>query len=206
LNPDSFKHLCRNIKINNVASDVFAYNECGRSFIKKLMNNSSNTPSSTAPEIAPSSSTSGGMKIDHVIMNLPASAPEFLNAFHSYLPPASAPDHYPTIHVYCFTKEENLRLGGIQMCEQYLGKTIPDDETTAVHTVRLVAPHKTMLCVSFKVRRRINRDILRSFFYFLSELSSANANLGRLVTFIRLLKTELTRIKGSAISMIYNLG
>ena len=63
LNPASFKYLNVNLKKNR-CKNLHPYNMDGREFVAKLQSN--------------------GVEPDHAIMNLPASAPEFLDAFRGY--------------------------------------------------------------------------------------------------------------------------
>ncbi|GMI40502.1 hypothetical protein TeGR_g14110, partial [Tetraparma gracilis] len=131
LNPDSFKYLQENIILNKVSSAVTPSCLDGREFIHSLM--------SRAPSKTPS----------HVIMNLPATAVEFLDAFRSW--PAALPP--PTVHVYCFVKCQSLDASDAEAkirprVEAALGCAAGE---LAVHLVRDVAPKKPMCCVSFRL-------------------------------------------------------
>ncbi|CAE6532728.1 unnamed protein product [Rhizoctonia solani] len=100
-------------------------------------------------------------RIDHFVMNLPATAIEFLDAF----PPAFASlrklygeqvqriyNPMPMVHVHCFTREleeENARKDILQRAETALGCAITED--VIVHHVRKVAPNKEMYCLSFRL-------------------------------------------------------
>ena len=127
LNPASFKYL----KINsekNKCNNLHCYNEDGRAFLHRLCRE--------------------GIQIDHVIMNLPAIAPEFLDAFRGY--PAGK---MPRIHVHCFAPKESEKNNyqcAVDRCSKALGFDL-DRARDAVHVkvVRDVSPKKNMLCVSF---------------------------------------------------------
>ncbi|KAH7339042.1 Met-10+ like-protein-domain-containing protein [Rhizoctonia solani] len=100
-------------------------------------------------------------RIDHFVMNLPATAIEFLDAFRPAF--ASLQKLYreevqkiyktmPMVHVHCFTREleeENARKDIIQRAETALGCAITED--VLVHHVRKVAPNKEMYCLSFRL-------------------------------------------------------
>ena len=85
----------------------------------------------------------------HVIMNLPASAPEFLDAFRGFKGKS-----LPRIHVHCFASKDDkeARKASIQRCEAALGCKLDEAENSIkVVTVRNVSPNKNMYCVSFNL-------------------------------------------------------
>lgn len=86
-------------------------------------------------------------------MNLPASAPEFLDAFRGLFLARSEetrPITLPMIHTYCFSKADDAKADAKAMCEAVLGSIIPEEDCS-VHEVRDVAPKKRMMCVSFRL-------------------------------------------------------
>jgi len=132
LNPKSFEYLQKNAKVNKCTDErLNVYNMDGRVFIRHLEINK--------------------VHFDHVIMNLPATAIEFLDAFRGFSP--AIPKKMPMIHVHCFVKYENpleMETLAIKRCEKALGCSLSkDDSRVKVHIVRDVAPKKNMLCVSF---------------------------------------------------------
>ena len=48
---------------------------------------------------------------DHVIMNLPASAIEFLDAFYGAFDRAAWEGHLPLVHCYCFQRKDETQAG-----------------------------------------------------------------------------------------------
>ena len=129
LNPASYMYLQKNAT-RNKCQNLHCYNMDARAFVQKLQDER--------------------IHVDHVIMNLPKTAPEFLDAFQNY----AAIDHTtkPTnMHVYCFAPKDSQDAGypeAIQRCEAALSRPIPRD-TVRVRTIRNIAPSKNMVCVTF---------------------------------------------------------
>ena len=129
LNPESYKYLVMN-RTKNKCKDLKCYNMDARAFCHYLQDE--------------------GIDFHHVLMNLPASAPEFLDAFRGFTGKT-----LPKIHVHCFgpkslPAEDNSSQNDalIKRCSKALGLTLEKDEVT-IHMVRDVAPKKNMYCVSF---------------------------------------------------------
>ena len=142
LNPSSYKYLVNNAKVNRVDDKICAFNMDGRDFIRKVV------------ELV--STAQNGQKSDgrirrpfrHVIMNLPASAVEFLDVFRG-LYHMHTDLILPTIHCYCFSKSQSPGKDAKEQVERGLGASLPSGYL--VHCVRDVAPKKVMVCVSFKL-------------------------------------------------------
>lgn len=146
LNPESVKYLDLNKEKNKISSkNLLTFNSDARTFIMeshKLLN-----------------TDSSGLFFDHYVMNLPASAHEFLDAFaelRSLLP--SGVDT-PTIWVHCyvFCKPES---SPVELVEGELSCKL-DPETVTPYYVRNVAPNKDMYCVSFKLPKMESESIKR---------------------------------------------
>ncbi|GBG58754.1 hypothetical protein CBR_g154 [Chara braunii] len=82
----------------------------------------------------------------HVVMNLPASAPEFLDVFRGRFSQSRWAGRLPRVHCYCFLRSNETYADGIKRAERSLGGVIAQPE---VWHVRDVAPNKIMLCISF---------------------------------------------------------
>ena len=96
-----------------------------------------------------------GVAVDHIVMNLPAIAVEFLDAFRGW----KVLGCRPRVHVHCFVKgaeEGTEEKAAVARCERALGcgLDMKEDEVD-VHWVRDVAPKKPMLCVSFLLPSRV---------------------------------------------------
>lgn len=134
LNPASYQYLQLNLENNHkrnktgatAKSNYNCYNLDGRTFLHHLL-------------------WERKIHLNHCIMNLPAIAIEFLDAFRGY----SSPLPPTVVHVYCFEtkKEEDAKRNAIQRCEAALGCSIED--VLNIHIVRDVSPHTNMMCISF---------------------------------------------------------
>ena len=131
LNPESFKYLQINAK-KNKCDRLHCYRMDGRAFVHYLCDH--------------------GIDFQHVLMNLPASAPEFLDAFSGFTGKT-----LPRIHVHCFGgKDAEAEQQAIQRCADALGCALDRKEhNVSVHVVRDVAPKKNMLCVSFNLPEQV---------------------------------------------------
>lgn len=143
LNPDSYKWLVHNStkKKSNKCSNLHCYNMDARQFVRDVLMKDDNDEGV------------GVGAVDHVIMNLPATAPEFLDAFRGYR--IKGGKSLPQFHVHCFAPKESEKGGyrdAIRRCEEALGCALDDNAAGAkVRTVRNVAPKKNMVCVTFQL-------------------------------------------------------
>ncbi|XP_068648458.1 tRNA (guanine(37)-N1)-methyltransferase 2 [Aristolochia californica] len=87
-------------------------------------------------------------RFDHVIMNLPASALEFLDVFKGLLEREHWRGPLPWIHCYCFIRSNESKESVLAGAEATLGARI---QNPVFHRVRDVAPNKEMFCLSFKL-------------------------------------------------------
>ncbi|KAJ1863945.1 tRNA(m(1)G37)methyltransferase [Coemansia sp. RSA 2703] len=176
LNPASHEALVGNVQRNKVQGRVRTFNLDGREFIRqafadyiKQTGESGVIKLEPIPKSASASKSKKDEKkveepaievrsrsFDHVVMNLPAIALEFLDAFRgifSSLEEKIKPN-LPLIHAHCFTKcldapERDI----LQRACCALG--YPEDQYTeleaTVHFVRRVAPNKDMYCLSLRL-------------------------------------------------------
>lgn len=86
--------------------------------------------------------------IDHVIMNLPASALHFLDAFRDLVQMRYWKGSLPWIHCYCFMRSTETKEYISSVAETALGASIQDP---VFFRVRDVAPNKAMYCLSFRL-------------------------------------------------------
>ncbi|MCJ1257457.1 tRNA(m(1)G37)methyltransferase [Lignoscripta atroalba] len=180
LNPDSYASLEDAITRNKVDQFVKAFNEDGRSFIrssaKQLMemehhvkifrhvsrSSRSQAPSDEKQDPSPLQILTQPKTFDHYVMNLPATATTFLDAFiglyreHEDLFTPHTDTKLPMIHVHCFsTKSDDNKEEKIKICKEIserIGYTItPQTPELEIWDVRDVAPQKRMFCASFRI-------------------------------------------------------
>jgi tRNA (guanine37-N1)-methyltransferase len=163
LNPYSYENLLKNIKLNKCdTSLITCSNLDGREFINTVMKDK-------LKQIFTEGVDKEGMNVSNissisVLMNLPALAYTFLDAFSGIL---SDVDNFntkvplPIINCYCFTNlpEANDKWGGDTDAElkhrvTNMVEGLQEDDVT-VRFVRDVAPLKLMMCVSFKLTQEI---------------------------------------------------
>jgi tRNA (guanine37-N1)-methyltransferase len=92
----------------------------------------------------------------HVVMNLPAMAVEFLDAFAGLLPSVEGLNlschDLPMVHCYCFCRGEDPMAEASQKTAAALKLSTFDElADRTVRIVRNVAPGKEMLCVTFRL-------------------------------------------------------
>jgi tRNA (guanine37-N1)-methyltransferase len=142
LNPKSFEWLQFNIKKNKVSEYVKAYNLDGREFICKIVQQ----------DLAGRVEAGQTNNPFHVVMNLPAIAVEFLDAFWNLLPGKEIGGLKIHVHVYCFIKgAEDYKHEALELVKDQLGFQLGNSHVDEVAFVRNVAPNKEMLRVSFQI-------------------------------------------------------
>ncbi|ELK09836.1 tRNA (guanine-N(1)-)-methyltransferase [Pteropus alecto] len=142
LNPESHKWLLHNCKLNKVDQKVKVFNLDGKDFIQGPVREE------LMQQLGPLSKERKHSV--HIVMNLPAKAIEFLDAFKSLLDgqPCSS-ELLPMVHCYSFSKDANPAKDVQQQAEAALGLSL--DACSSVHLVRNVAPNKEMLCITFRI-------------------------------------------------------
>ncbi|XP_008282135.1 tRNA (guanine(37)-N(1))-methyltransferase isoform X1 [Stegastes partitus] len=141
LNPESYRWLQHNCKLNKVESKVRSFNLDGRAFIQGPLKQE-------LPALLK------GEASVHVVMNLPALALEFLDAFRGLLhqePPCE--ENLPTVYCYGFSKDDDPDTDVVQRASRSLG--FPLENRCSVHFVRNVAPNKDMMCVRFTLPKEV---------------------------------------------------
>lgn len=141
LNPESYRWLQHNCKLNKVENKVRTFNLDGRAFIQ-------------GPVKQELPALLKGKASVHVVMNLPALALEFLDAFRGLLhQEPSCDENLPTVHCYGFSKDDDPETDVVKRASRSLG--FPLENRSSVHFVRNVAPNKDMMCVRFTVPKEV---------------------------------------------------
>ncbi|KAI8050574.1 Met-10+ like-protein-domain-containing protein [Syncephalis plumigaleata] len=151
LNPESYKYLNENREINKVTSNLHTFNLDGREFIRSSFTYLAQADKKAGIPFRP---------FEHVAMNLPATAIEFVDAFRGILVGSiedteEEPKHLnTTIHCYCFSKSDDPETDVVERIGAVLQEPLQPG-TYTVFNVRRVAPNKVMLCVSFKLSKSV---------------------------------------------------
>ncbi|KAK5987583.1 tRNA (guanine(37)-N1)-methyltransferase [Cladobotryum mycophilum] len=181
-NPESYKYLTEAIKRNKVSEFVKPFNYDGHEFIKAaadmvLEASKRGDHAVVQPQKQKVSRSHPGPRpepirvpvpptVSHFVMNLPASAIEFLHNFRGlyqgqeelFAPHTEA--RLPVVHVHCFAvkADDATPLDDIcQRIQKEIGVLLtPGDDTdkdghVLIHEVRDVAPAKRMFCASFRL-------------------------------------------------------
>lgn len=144
LNPESYKWLQKNAAINKLKDNFKAFNVDGREFLRGIVRE--DMLSRRAQDLPGT---------EHIVMNLPASAVEFLDILPDWFTQEEWEKIYhrpPMFHVYCFvraSKEDDVCRLGRLLVEEKLGYTLSADSIVDIHNIRDVAPCKEMIRVSF---------------------------------------------------------
>jgi len=96
----------------------------------------------------------------HIVMNLPATAPEFLDCLIGSLSRTS-PVELPMVHCYCFSSKHSLEERQSQVEERVRGMlkmNASQSLEVTVRDVRDVAPNKYMVCAHFQLPSQIAFD------------------------------------------------
>ena len=150
LNPESYKWLQVNMTENKVKATPQLFNLDGRDFIRSVVKKDLVARMSDK-EFCDSN------KSIHVVMNLPALAVEFLDAFVGLLgeidPGQFTHIPLPKVHCYTFSNADDLVQDVKERAEKSLGCVLPTNHT--IRGVRNVAPNKEMLCAEFDIQKEV---------------------------------------------------
>ena len=152
LNPTSYKYLMKNVQLNKIKEGFHCYNMDGREFIKSVVKD----------DLINQCTKLEKNKTIHIVMNLPALAIEFLDAFKDLFAGdetlTSKAIVLPKVYCYCFTdikinEDKNKQNEVRERVKGVVGDSVETD--LAVRFVRNVAPNKDMMCVTFTLTREV---------------------------------------------------
>ena len=147
LNPESYKWLNVNIKLNKIKQEVKTFNLDGREFVRDVVKN--HLLSRWMDDMYQS------YKI-HIVMNLPALAVEFIDVFPGLFERSELDSIKlfvpPIVHCYTFSKDPDPESDVKQRVETNIKCDLKD---YSIRTVRNVAPNKEMLYVTFPLTKDI---------------------------------------------------
>ncbi|XP_063620998.1 tRNA (guanine(37)-N1)-methyltransferase [Cydia splendana] len=150
LNPDSFKWLNHNAKLNKLNMSLFkSYNLDGKDFIIN------NFKEHITDYCLGKEKLEKGAKL-HITMNLPAIAVEFLKYFNGLIEDQSLAeklDFEIIVYVYCFAPGEDVMAAKTMVIEN-IGCDISDD-IIDIYDVRNVSPKKEMIRVTFRLCKKV---------------------------------------------------
>ncbi|RWS11705.1 tRNA (guanine(37)-N1)-methyltransferase-like protein [Dinothrombium tinctorium] len=155
LNPECYRWLLENIKLNKCGDNIKAYNMDGRDFVQSVVKNHFIEQCKTLLAKQEYSQ----IPTFHVTMNLPAIAIEFLDAFEELVDEDEVGDLpknllLPKIHLYCFLQDlENAEAIVVKMIEDALKCKL--NEIEEIKEVRSVAPNKLMFRTSFSLPENV---------------------------------------------------
>ena len=158
LNPDSVSALLENSRLNKLTANDYRtleehkaielpkngtiniFNMDARQFLRRSL-------SSLPPKEFSSTS--------HIVMNLPATSPEFLDSLIECLPETI--EKLPKIHCYCFSSapSEEERFEEVKKRIQTVMKMDQNIEPFKLRIVRDVSPKKFMVCAHFTLPKQI---------------------------------------------------
>ncbi|XP_071962760.1 tRNA (guanine(37)-N(1))-methyltransferase-like [Antedon mediterranea] len=150
LNPESYKWLAHNRKLNKVEKRLNTFNMDGREFIRTIVKDELIAMATSAkPEYERERDV-------HIVMNLPSLALEFLDTYRGLFSDVSDEVQrripLPTVHCHCFSKEMNAGMDVLQRTSAILKHKV---DSAVVIDVRDVSPNKEMMCVMFKMPRDV---------------------------------------------------
>ncbi|KAJ5930045.1 tRNA (guanine) methyltransferase Trm5 [Penicillium verhagenii] len=191
LNPHGYEVMQDAVTRNKVQDFVTPFNSDGRDFIKssakalleaepvtvtirpkvKRSDKQRKDGEGQVAPVVPTEVYTRPSIVDHYVMNLPANAIEFVDAYqgvyagHESLFAPNTSQLLPMVHVYCFSGHSANEVDDhIDICERlskYIGYTITHEDRVggagnaaielAIHNVRLVSPNKQMFCASFRL-------------------------------------------------------
>ena len=161
LNPSCFKYLNNNILINKINKNlIHTYNMDARDFIKTLIEKTKHLTDDEEDNI--DNNFPHDVHIDHIYMNLPKDAIEFLDVFIGLFKGCKEniynKDNLPIVHVYGFAKidsnpieELKIRIAKSFKIDYNLFKEKCEKDILNIENVRDISNKKVVFCIDMKI-------------------------------------------------------
>ena len=145
LNPHCYDYLKLNAELNKVEKLIECYNLDAREFLKDSILNRENK-----------------IHINHIYMNLPVDAVEFLDVFTGLFREAPKEiwneNNLPMIYVYGFDSgktPEDVKVNFFERIQKAFGVKIEEKFDMDIHVIKGITSEKKMYCVTFKLPSEI---------------------------------------------------
>jgi tRNA (guanine37-N1)-methyltransferase len=153
LNPNCYEFINNNIKLNKVGKNITTFNMDAREFIRSCINQSKFYKDE---EENYHNKFPVDLRINHIYMNLPKDALEFLDVFIGLFNNCKESiynrDTLPIIHVYGFSNAQDPKVDLLNRVAQAFGIEKYDDALLLdLCNVRDVSTKKHMFCLSLKI-------------------------------------------------------
>lgn len=150
LNPECFKCLNENIKVNKISKlNIHSFNMDAREFIKECIRNNIFKQNNDSNSLE-------NLKIDHIYMNLPKDALEFLDVFIGLFNGLNNNiyniENLPIIHVYGFSNDHDPKKDLLKRAANaFKIENIDAKYLVDLVNIRDVSNKKHMYCLSLKI-------------------------------------------------------
>lgn len=149
LNPVAYEYLQKNVKSNKLEGQVLTYNEDARQVVANFIDKKYLTENKIPEKF---------WHFDHVYMNLPVSAVEFLDSFRGLLKRSTTDvwhkQNLPTIHLFSMARgetEEECKASLFQRIKKTLKFFSQEADIVSCVVVKKILPKLSELCVTFKL-------------------------------------------------------
>ncbi len=144
--------LKKNIQLNKIKKDLYPFNMDAREFIRGMFDNSEkySKEDNNFDKVFPEN-----IKIDHIYMNLPKDAIEFLDVYSGIISSNSnvyTIENLPIIHVYGFSNSPNAQSELLDRCAEAMKiDKFPLEKLVDFTNIRDISPKKYMFSISFRL-------------------------------------------------------
>ena len=152
LNPNSYKYLLQNALGNKVNHKLSAFCLDAREFLNSFLNTKRTEEVKIENNLESPPFESLPATFDHLYMNLPMDAVEFLDVLKGNFD-RNVWKKMPLVHVYSFSKVADAKQILLSRIHQVLGGF--DEDSIRIVQVRDISPRKFMFCIEFVMPEEI---------------------------------------------------